>query len=261
MGMPFLSGYDKLKPFGFPVHGAIDGFSRKIIWLKVTRSNNKPDIVANFYYDYVKQIQGCPVIVRSDCGTENGIIAAAQSFLRQDGDDMFAGIDAHKYGSSPANQRIEGWWSFFRRARTDWWINFFKDMSESGMLDLGNELHMECLWFCFNSLLQKDLDEVMEHWNTHRIRRSRAGTIPGVPDILYFLPDRCGRRDCKIDVPDEKIAEVKAYSHNMPLSPVGIQEYEEYFIYAMENESLFLPTNVEEAFQLFQTLLNVAKDV
>jgi hypothetical protein len=40
---------------------------------------------------------------------------------------------------------------------------------------------------------------------------------------------------------------VEAYSHNMPLSPVGIQEYEEYFIYAMENERLFLPTNVEEA--------------
>ena len=202
----------------------------------MTRSN-KPDIVANFYYDYVKQIQGCPVIVRSDCGTENGIIAAAQSFLRHVGDDMFAGIDAHKYGSSPANQRIEGWWSIFRRGRTDWWINLPKDISESGMLDLGNELHIECLWFCFNnSLLQKDLDEVLDHWNTHSICCSRTG-----------LPDRCGRRDCKIDVSDEKIVEVEAYSHNMPLSPVGIQEYEEYFIYAMENERLFLPTNVEEA--------------
>ena len=89
--------------------------------------------MANFYYDYVKEIGGCPVVVRTDCGTENSILAAAQCFLRQDGDDLFAGIEAHKYGSSPSNQRIEGWWSFFRRGRTDWWINFFKDMSESGM--------------------------------------------------------------------------------------------------------------------------------
>ena len=25
-------GYDKLKPYGFPVHGCMDGFSRRILW-------------------------------------------------------------------------------------------------------------------------------------------------------------------------------------------------------------------------------------
>ncbi len=30
-----IDGYDKLKPYGFPIHGCIDGFSRYIIWLKV----------------------------------------------------------------------------------------------------------------------------------------------------------------------------------------------------------------------------------
>jgi hypothetical protein len=30
-----IDGCDKLKPYGFPIHGAIDGFSRYIIWLKV----------------------------------------------------------------------------------------------------------------------------------------------------------------------------------------------------------------------------------
>ena len=34
-----VDGYDKLKPFGFPVHGCIDGWSRRIMWLKLTRSN------------------------------------------------------------------------------------------------------------------------------------------------------------------------------------------------------------------------------
>ena len=32
-----FTGYDKLKAFGFPIRGAIDGYSRKILWLKVTR--------------------------------------------------------------------------------------------------------------------------------------------------------------------------------------------------------------------------------
>ena len=35
---PNLCGYDKLKPFGFPIHGCIDGYSRKIMWLKTVHS-------------------------------------------------------------------------------------------------------------------------------------------------------------------------------------------------------------------------------
>ena len=28
-----VDGYDKLKPYGFPIHGCIDGWSRKVLWL------------------------------------------------------------------------------------------------------------------------------------------------------------------------------------------------------------------------------------
>ena len=30
-----MDGYDKLKPYGFPIHGCIDGFSPRILWLEV----------------------------------------------------------------------------------------------------------------------------------------------------------------------------------------------------------------------------------
>ena len=32
-------GYNKVKSYGFPVHGCIDGCSGRILWLKVTKSN------------------------------------------------------------------------------------------------------------------------------------------------------------------------------------------------------------------------------
>ena len=41
-------GYDKLKPYGFPIPGAVDGFSRRILWLEVARSNNDPRVPAAF---------------------------------------------------------------------------------------------------------------------------------------------------------------------------------------------------------------------
>ena len=51
-----IDGYDKLKPWGFPIHGAIDGFSRRILWLNITRSNNSPDNIAVFYLSVVKEL-------------------------------------------------------------------------------------------------------------------------------------------------------------------------------------------------------------
>ena len=32
-----IDGHDKVKPFGFAIHGAIDGYIRKVLWLKGPR--------------------------------------------------------------------------------------------------------------------------------------------------------------------------------------------------------------------------------
>ena len=40
-----MDGWDKLKPFGFAVHGSIDRYSRKILLLEVCNSNNDPRII------------------------------------------------------------------------------------------------------------------------------------------------------------------------------------------------------------------------
>ena len=76
-----VDGYDKLKPYEFPIHGYIDGFSRKIIWLKVCRTNNDPKIPASFYIQTVQHFKYCPSKVQTDCGTENRILAAHQCAL------------------------------------------------------------------------------------------------------------------------------------------------------------------------------------
>ena len=115
-----IDGYDKIKPFGFAIHGAIDGYSRRIMWLILDRTNNDPSVTAKFFVNCVEQIGGCPTLLRTDCGTENGITASIQCFLRADGDDQFAGEKSHLYGSSTSNQRIECWWSYLKRSRLSW---------------------------------------------------------------------------------------------------------------------------------------------
>ena len=47
----YLDGYDKLKPYGFEIHGCIDGYSRYILWLSVTRSNKDPKEEYKLYFN------------------------------------------------------------------------------------------------------------------------------------------------------------------------------------------------------------------
>ena len=86
-----IDGYDKLKRFGFCVHGAIDGYSRRIMWLEVGPSNNNPSVIAQYFVDCVRQIGGTPRIIRADGGTENVNIAALQRFFRCNGTGAMAG--------------------------------------------------------------------------------------------------------------------------------------------------------------------------
>ena len=37
-----IDGLDRLKPCGFCIQGGIDGYSKRILWLKVSILNNKP---------------------------------------------------------------------------------------------------------------------------------------------------------------------------------------------------------------------------
>ena len=59
---------EKLKPYGFPMHGCIDGSSRKVLWLKVTRGNNNPVVNASYFLETVAKWNLVPDILRTDCG-------------------------------------------------------------------------------------------------------------------------------------------------------------------------------------------------
>ena len=98
-------GYDKLKPYGFPIHGCIDGFSRKVLWLRVCRSNNDHIIAAHFFLNALEEKKICPDLLKTDYSMEHGIIANMQSFFHNDN-------RAHRYGASHSNKIIENLWSY-----------------------------------------------------------------------------------------------------------------------------------------------------
>ena len=63
-----MDGNDKLKPFGFYVHGCIDGFSRKIIWLHVANTNKDTAVIAYYFLKEAEVINGTATKIRADLG-------------------------------------------------------------------------------------------------------------------------------------------------------------------------------------------------
>ena len=84
--------------------GQLTGVLRKHLGLSLANQTIIPLTEHAFFVEAVKEFGFCSNLLRTDAGTENGIMASVQWALTGD-------MAAHKYRSSIANQRIENWWS------------------------------------------------------------------------------------------------------------------------------------------------------
>jgi len=53
-----LDGHDKLKRWGFPIHGCNDVYLRYLIWLRVDLSNRDPRFILSHYLSAIEEIAG-----------------------------------------------------------------------------------------------------------------------------------------------------------------------------------------------------------
>lgn len=148
-----VDSYDKLKPYGIGINGCIDGFSRKIIWLKASFTNNNPKVIAGYYIRAVEELGGCPRTIRTDMGTENGHMENLQIFLRQENEMHRFNMPPFLYGTSQSNQRIECWWSMLRKHNAQFWINLFQGLKEDGFYT-GSLIDKSLIQFCFLDIIQ-----------------------------------------------------------------------------------------------------------
>ena len=180
-----------------------------MLWLKVGTTNNNPNFISHYYLQAVETINGCPKLCRTDRGTENTIMAGMQCFFRRFGDDELSGKNAHRYGSSITNQRIESWWAQLKKSWAFWWIQFFQKLIEDGEFDTSDEQQKQCIHFAFEKVIQSELDGVRDRWNKHYIRQSRHHTQGGIPDEMFFLPESFNTTDYKEEVTREDLLQMK----------------------------------------------------
>ena len=253
-----MDGYDKLKPFGFPIHGCVDGYSRKILWLELLYSNNNPVNIASLYVNALRRDKKIPRRLRTDCGTENGLAAGIQEFLRRNCGDALASSGSHIYGSSHSNQRIEAWWSQLRKSQTTYAINFFRNLAEE-MFNVEDVLHKSCAWFCFGPLLRKNLSEFKDQWNSHYIRKSQYSNVHGRPNFVYVCPGD-EKSDQSFIVNDDDLVGVDEYLNSLEGNDTPDYEiYFEYFQHVVDTQRITMGNNSwTDAETLFKYLLNNA---
>ena len=155
-----MDGHDKLKPFGFSIHGCIDdGYSRKLIWLEVGPTNKLPEVIAKFYLDSVKKLEGVPQQLKADDGTEHSLIEPIHVYLRSLG-NIDDGLQSFSIISSPENQRIESYWSTLQRDRIGWWKRFFQDLVDLNLFTNTDSVLVDCIRFCFMKLIRQEVESI-----------------------------------------------------------------------------------------------------
>ena len=113
-----------------------------------------------------------------------------------------------------------------------------------------SELRMGCLWYCYAAILQ--------HWNSHRIRKSRHNTVSGRPGSLFYLPEHHGAvENLLLKVPQ---SEVDYVSEHMNINMNNGSEYQDYFAYARRSLGINFPSDWQEADQLYRKLIAVAEN-
>ncbi|KAK3099017.1 hypothetical protein FSP39_025318 [Pinctada imbricata] len=186
-----VDSYDKLKPYGIAINGCIDGYSRNIIWLEANITNSDPSVIADYYIQAVKQRKGCPQRIRADMGTENVHMEQMQKFLRRNHNDPYAKEKSFLYGKSTHNQRIEWFWGILRKEMGQFWMDLFTEMANNAgeRTFSGDFLDTNLVQFCFMGIIQKDLDRLVEVWNTHSISGGSHIRGGNRPIMLYTVPE------------------------------------------------------------------------
>lgn len=113
---------------------------------------------------------------------------------------------------------------------------------------------MESLWFSFSGLIQKELNEVCQHWNSHYIRKSRHNTVAGRPDELYYLPE-CVDAEIQLQaVGSDQFQDMLHYCCDYQEEYL----YQGYFQTIASLGQFWDPNNWQEALDLYRQLLAVA---
>jgi hypothetical protein len=163
-----MDGNLKLKNYGIVLHGCIDGYSRRVIYLEVS-TNNRAATVLNAFLSGIEKLNAVPSRIRADKGRENVDVATWMLIHQGVGRGSFI------TGRSVHNQRIERLWRDVNRWNSTFRL-IFHYLHANGYYDLDVDIDKFCLIFVYLPLLKRSLSQFVRVWNNHKIRTEHHRT-------------------------------------------------------------------------------------
>lgn len=163
-----LDGNHKLIHFHIVVHGAVDGFSRTIVFLRASDNNRASTVLTSF--KEATNLYGIPSRIRIDRGGENVDVAEYMIACRgSNRGTVLAGKSTH-------NQRIERLWRDVRKDVINYYIILFSEMEARFNLNMDHPIVIFVLHALFLNSLNDDLDQYVSRWNNHSVSTERNHT-------------------------------------------------------------------------------------
>uniref|UniRef100_A0A669C4E2 Integrase catalytic domain-containing protein n=1 Tax=Oreochromis niloticus TaxID=8128 RepID=A0A669C4E2_ORENI len=160
-----IDGNHKLIRWRIVIHGAIDGYSRLVVFLHASNNNRSSTVLSSFIRAVVSY--GVPSRVRTDRGGENNAVCLMMNIFR--GFDRGSALR----GRSTHNQRIERLWGDLWRGMTNVYCDLFHHLEEEGIIDIDNEMHLWALHYIYLPRINRDLKDFTQQWNNHGLRTER----------------------------------------------------------------------------------------
>lgn len=164
-----LDGHHSLIRWKLVIHGCIDGYSRRIIFLHCS-SNNLSETVLSLFLNAIEKDGLWPSRIRVDKGVENVLVCDAMVEARGPNRGSFIA------GPSTHNQRIERLWREVFRCVIHYFYYLFYALEETGNLNLDDPTNMLALHFVFLARINKALHQFQETFNHHSIRTASNWT-------------------------------------------------------------------------------------
>ncbi|KAK2861028.1 hypothetical protein Q7C36_005194 [Tachysurus vachellii] len=152
----------KLIRYNMVVFGGVDGYSRKIMFLRIA-NNNRSETMLRFFKEAVEEF-GFPLRVRGDHRGEN--VGLAQLMFSTRGTENASFIA----GKSVHNQRVERLWRDVRMCATGVYYDILHHLEDCVYLDISNFTHLFCCHYVFLPRILASLDAFRDAWDNHSMR-------------------------------------------------------------------------------------------
>ena len=190
-----VDGHHKLDFVKLCIHGMIDGFSRKVLFLWCS-NNNSAHTVLDLYYE-ASLVHGVPEKLYTDFGGENNGAGKFQVAVREN-------PESWKKVKSTTNVRIERFWADMQAKVVAYYCILFTLYEERNNINCRHvPVHQFVIHFLFIPLINENLCECRDSWNNHKVRTCNNLT----PNQMF---DRHENRALRVDPADERIIQIRA---------------------------------------------------